>query len=151
MSLDYKPKGNPNWKKGISGNPAGKPRGLQQKKRSLKVGERLTYKHKKNPVDELVWIANQAVNSGKLDLAKEIWTDLLQFMEPKKRAQEVAPEVIATPELSKESVENTLKMLEELGNDTGRKESSGTSSLDSREINVQAETSPKEDVSGATE
>lgn len=58
MSLDKKPKGNPNWQKGKSGNPDGRPAGVKSLKSILKVAATLSEK-KRHPVDELIRIADK--------------------------------------------------------------------------------------------
>lgn len=59
MSLDKKPKGNPNWQKGKSGNPDGRPVGAKSLKNILKVAATLSGKNR-HPVDELIRIADKA-------------------------------------------------------------------------------------------
>lgn len=59
MSLDKKPKGNPNWVPGKSGNPDGRPAGAKSLKSILKVAATLSEK-KRHPVDELIRIADKA-------------------------------------------------------------------------------------------
>lgn len=110
-------KGNPNWSKGKSANPNGKPKGTKNRKTLLdKVNDRLKYKHKLHPVDQLVTLAMEARMDKKLDLAADIWVKLLQYMEPTKKPVESVPDKPQTPEQSKEAAEATLKLLEELSN-----------------------------------
>lgn len=59
MSLDKKPKGNPNWAPGKSGNPNGRPVGAKSLKSLLKVAATLAEK-KRHPVDELIRLADKA-------------------------------------------------------------------------------------------
>lgn len=59
MSLDKKPTGNPNWSKGKSGNPSGRPVGAKSLKSLLKVAATLAEK-KRHPVDELIRLADKA-------------------------------------------------------------------------------------------
>lgn len=114
MSLDEKPRGNPNWKKGTVTNPGGKPRGTKNKKNLVqKVNDRLQYKHKMHPVDQLVSLAVEARMNNDRELAAEIWMKLLSYMEPTKKPVEVLPEKPTTPEQSKEAAEAALRMLEE--------------------------------------
>lgn len=158
MSLDQKPKGNPNWKKGQSANPQGKPRGVKHKKTLMdKVNERLKFKHKVHPVDQLVSIALQArLNASPmnkdLELAADIWLKLLQYMEPTKKPVESAPEKPQTPEQSREAAEAALKLMEELSDGKtseykrGTEGSSDPSSLGTGTIDIQAETSSEKDL-----
>src|SRR5581483_11712457 len=100
MSLDRKPKGNPNWVKGKSGNPSGRTAGVKSLKTLLKVATTLGGL-KRHPVEELVRIADRAELSsldGGKELAAKIWADLLKYCEPQKKAVETAPEKPSTPE-----------------------------------------------------
>lgn len=143
-------KGNPNWVKGKSGNPSGKPTGTVSKKNSMKTQERLRRLHKTHPVDQLVDLAqrNHLTNPK---LAAEIWTRLLEYCEPTKKPVETVPEKPTTPEQSKENVEAMLKLLEDTEgtHDQRRTESSSdTTGLGKGTADVQAETSTKEDLPG---
>ena len=145
-------KGNPNWKKGQSANPQGKPKGTKHKKTLMeKVGERLKYKHKIHPVDQLVFLAQQAQLNRDLELAADIWTKLLQYMEPTKKPVESAPEKPQTPEQSKEAAEAALKMLEEISNgqtsdNRGTERSSDSSSMGKGTADLQTEASSEKDL-----
>lgn len=59
MSLHEKSKGNPEWVKGRSGNPNGRPKNAKSLKTILKVVPTLADK-KRNPVEELIRIADKA-------------------------------------------------------------------------------------------
>lgn len=120
MSLDNKPKGNPNWVPGKSGNPDGRPKGAKSLKGILKVAATLAEK-KRHPVEELIRIADHAENfpaTGGKELAAKIWADLLKYCEPQKKPVETAPEKPTTPEESKKNAEEAMKYLQELENGT---------------------------------
>lgn len=59
MSLDHKSPGNPNWVKGKSANPNGRPKHGLNLKTLLKVASTLADK-KRHPVEELIRIADKA-------------------------------------------------------------------------------------------
>ncbi len=106
--------GNPNFVKGTSQNPAGRPKGSLTKKTSPKIQERLLGKWKTHPADKLVEIANFVACTDP-ELAAEIWTNLLKYFEPTKKPVESAPEK-TTPQESKEAAEETYRLLMELEN-----------------------------------
>jgi hypothetical protein len=194
MSLDKKPKGNPNWGPGKSGNPDGRPKGAKSLKSLLKVAPKLSEKNR-HPVDELIRLADKAeqaasqviitnpgatswkvgeivdrnevlamnaqikdgrlveakvIPGGDTELAAKIWTDLLQYCEPKKKAVESAPEKPVSPD---ESVENAGKLLEEMerianGNPgtNPSAESSNKTSLDNGTPEVSPKAGPTPDL-----
>ncbi len=120
MSLDHKPKGNPAWTKGKSGNPHGRPAGAKNLKSILKVAATLAEK-RRHPVDELIRLADKAefpADGSKPDkeLASNIWRDLLKYCEPQKKAIEVAPEKPTTPGESLENAQKLLEEMEQIGN-----------------------------------
>lgn len=119
---------NPAWKKGIAQNPGGRPKGSKNFALSLlKVANRLQYKHKIHPVDQLVEIAIQAKLNKEHELAAEIWMKLLQYLEPAKKPVESAPEKPTTPEESVKNAEELLKELEDMAN-AGQSSTSTTES-----------------------
>jgi hypothetical protein len=146
------PGGNPHWKKGQSANPQGKPKGTKHLKTLLdKVSERLKHKHKIHPVDQLVFLAQQAQLNKDLELAADIWVKLLQYMEPTKKPVESAPEKPQTPEQSREAAEAALKMMEEISDgqtqdNRGAEGSRDTSRLAPGEIDLQAQASSEKDL-----
>jgi hypothetical protein len=110
--LTKKRNGNPDWVKGKSGNPAGRPKGLLNKD---KVKDRLKEKGR-SPLDQLVRLADKLELAGKDVDAAEIWLKIQEYVEPKKKPVETAPEKPLTPEQSKENVEEMLLLLEEAEN-----------------------------------
>jgi hypothetical protein len=132
--------GNPAWVKGKSGNPAGKPKGLLNKD---KVKDRLKEKGR-SPLDQLVRLADKLELAGKDVDAAEIWLKIQEYVEPKKKPVETAPEKPLTPEQSKENVEEMLQLLEEAENGGSEEVSSDTDGLHSGKPEVQAETSPED-------
>jgi len=143
---------NPNWKKGITTNPAGRPKGSKNSELSmLKVSNRLRFKHKVHPVDQLVELALMAKLNKDYELASDIWLKLLQYMEPAKKPIESAPEKPTTPAESVQNAEALLKELEEQANagqsNTPTVESpSDSSGLAAGPTPVQTEGSPEEDL-----
>jgi len=143
---------NPNWKKGVAQNPNGRPKGSKNFALSLlKVANRLQYKHKVHPVDQLVEIAIMAKLNKEYELASEIWLKLLQYLEPTKKPVESAPE---KPQTSAESVQNAealLKELEDMAN-AGQSTASTTESPSNQdsmaagETSVQIEECPENDL-----
>lgn len=137
-------KGNPNLKKGgPSLNPAGRPVG----------GVNYSVRHKLNkkgrhPIDELVKLADELKMAGKFAQAAEIWLKIQEYVEPKKKPVETAPERPLTPEQSKENVEDMLKLLEEVQD--GTEGGSGTDRMETGEAGIQAEASPEEDTQEPT-
>ncbi len=120
MSLDQKPKGNPNWQKGKSGHPQGRPAGAKNLKTILKVAATLAGK-RRHPVEELIRLADKAefpADGSKPDkeLASNIWRELLKYCEPQKKAIEVAPEKPTTPGESLENAQKLLEEMEQIGN-----------------------------------
>lgn len=145
MSLDKKPKGNPNWAPGKSGNPHGRPVGAKSIKGILKVAATLADK-KRHPVDELIRLADHAELAGKNELAADIWRDLLKYCEPQKKAIESLPEKPTTPE---ESLENAHKLLEEMESIGNSATHTGATSSDQISLdNGTPEVSPKADPTG---
>jgi hypothetical protein len=143
---------NPNWKKGVAQNPNGRPKGSKNFALSLlKVANRLQYKHKVHPVDQLVEIAIMAKLNKEYELASEIWLKLLQYLEPTKKPVESAPE---KPQTSAESVQNAealLKELEDMAN-AGQSTASTTESTSNQdsmaagETPIQIEACPEDDL-----
>lgn len=85
---------------------------------------------------------------GDNELAAKIWSDLLQYCEPKKKAQEVAPEKPLTPEESKENAEKLLEEMERIadGQSNTSTESSGQAGLGDGEAQVEAEANSENDL-----
>jgi hypothetical protein len=143
---------NPAWKKGVAQNPNGRPKGSKNFALSLlKVANRLQYKHKIHPVDQLVEIAVMAQLNKEYELASEIWLKLLQYLEPTKKPVESAPEKPTTPAESVKNAEELLKELEDMAN-AGQSTASTTespsnpASMEVGETPVQIETCPEEDL-----
>lgn len=149
MSLDHKPKGNPNWAPGKSGNPHGRPAGAKSIKGILKVAATLAAK-RRHPVDELIRLADVAEAQGKKELAADIWRDLLKYCEPQKKAVESAPEKPTTPDESLENAQKLLEQMEQIGNGNSGTNTGATSSdqtgLDTGTPQVSPETNPASDV-----
>jgi Family of unknown function (DUF5681) len=143
---------NPNWQKGTSSNPQGRPKGLKNSDLSmLKVSNRLRYKHKVHPVDQLVELALMAKLNKDYELASDIWLKLLQYMEPAKKPIESAPEKPTTPAESVQNAEALLKELEDMANvgqsNTPTVEPPGNrTGLETGSPSVQAEARPEEDL-----
>ena len=143
---------NPNWQKGTSSNPQGRPKGSKNSELSmLKVANRLRFKHKVHPVDQLVRIAIQAELNQDHELASDIWLKLLQYIEPAKKPIESAPEKPTTSAESVQNAEALLKELEDMANagqsNTPTVESpSDSSGLAAGPTPVQTEACPEEDL-----
>jgi len=140
------------WQKGEIPNPNGRPKGSKNFALSLlKVANRLQYKHKVHPVDQLVEIAIMAKLNKEFELASEIWLKLLQYLEPTKKPVESAPEKPTTSAESVQNAEALLKELEEMAN-VGQSTSSTTEStsdkdsLAIRETSIQIEAYSEEDL-----
>jgi len=142
--MEEKKKGNPAWVKGVSPNPKGRGKGTLNNW-NHKVQATLS-KCRRNPVQELIEIADLAKANRNYDLAGKIWLELQQYREAKRKPVEVA-EVSVTPEESKERVDAAIEMLEEL---SGREnqESSNQTQLGNRAAEMAPETSPDQDVRG---
>lgn len=143
---------NPNWKKGIPQNPNGRPKGSKNVAFSLlKVSNRLQYKHKIHPVDQLVELAIQAKLNKEYELASDIWLKLLQYMEPAKKPIESAPEKPTTSAESVQNAEALLKELEDMAN-AGQSNIPTTESPSDKNclvpgpIDLQIETDPEADL-----
>ncbi len=142
MSLDpIKP--DQAFKPGTTLNPNGRPKGSTNRKTSMKVMDRLLGKWRTHPVDRLVELANYLQDTGKIEEAAEIWTNLLRYCEPAKKPIETAPEKRNTPSDSKAAADETFKLLEELEN--GRSETKGSegSSVEERKITLHPSPSPE--------
>lgn len=144
---------NPNWKKGmIPTNLGGRPKGSKNVALSLlKVANRLRFKHKVHPVDQLVELALMAKLNKDYELASDIWLKLLQYIEPAKKPIESAPEKPTTSAESVQNAEALLKELEEMANagqsNTPTTESSSNSlSMAVGEINLQTQEYPEENL-----
>lgn len=145
---DKKHKGNPRWVKGFAPNPGGKPKGTKNGKTLNKVKNYLETEVERNPIDELIKIADQARFAGNHKLAAEIWSTIQEYIEPKKKPVETAPEKPLTPKDSKEAAEATHKLLQELENGSGEKEPSDKNCMAPRTTTLQTQTSPEKDISG---
>lgn len=115
-------------------NRNGRPRGAITKKKSWKVEERLKYKHKRNPLDELIKLADCLLAMQKYEEAAEIWMTIQKYCEPTKRPVEVKEEK-KSPEASLQAAEQTLDLMKELEKefenaDTGTTGTSDSQSLD---------------------
>ena len=131
---------NPNWKKGVAQNPNGRPKGSKNFALSLlKVANRLQYKHKVHPVDQLVEIAIMAKLNKEYELASEIWLKLLQYLEPTKKPVESAPEKPTTSAESVQNAEALLKELEDMAN-AGQSTASTTESTSNQDSMAAGET-----------
>lgn len=139
FKLTKKKLGNPNWKKGVAQNPAGRPKGIPNK--TKKTLDRLAALGR-DPIDNLIRLADQLEDLGKHDKAAEIWMEIQSYVEPKKKAVETAPEKPITPEQSKENVDEMLKLLEEASDGRQEEGSSDTSGLGDGKSTLQIETSP---------
>lgn len=64
-------KGNPNWVKGKSANPKGKTKGYFAKANAST--HRILRDKRRNPVEELIILADMARDSGDVETAVEIW------------------------------------------------------------------------------
>jgi hypothetical protein len=64
-------KGNPNWVKGKSAYPKGKPKGYFAKANAST--HRILRDKKRNPVEELIILADMAKDTGDIETAVEIW------------------------------------------------------------------------------
>jgi hypothetical protein len=143
---------NPAWKKGVAQNPNGRPKGSKNFALSLlKVANRLQYKHKVHPVDQLVEIAIMAKLNKEYELASEIWLKLLQYLEPTKKPVESAPEKPTTSAESVQNAEALLKELEEMANAgqstaSTTESPSNTSSMATGPTSIQIEACPEEDL-----
>lgn len=143
---------NPAWKKGVVQNPNGRPKGSKNFTLSLlKVANRLQYKHKVHPVDQLVEIAIMAKLNKEYELASEIWLKLLQYLEPTKKPVESAPEKPTTSAESVQNAEALLKELEDMANvgqstASTTEPTSSTNSMATGPSPVQIEAYPEEDL-----
>ena len=142
---DKKPKGNPNWIKGKPTNPKGKLKGTLSRWNTKVIGtlQRL----RRNPVEELISLADLAKANKDYELASQIWKELQQYREPKRKPVEVY-EAPQTPEESKENVEAALKLLEEMSDGRESKESSHSPELAAGAPQLAPEASSKSDVRG---
>jgi hypothetical protein len=117
----------------------------------LKVANRLQYKHKIHPVDQLVELAIQAKLNKEYELASDIWLKLLQYIEPAKKPIESAPEKPTTSAESVQNAEALLKELEDMAN-AGQSTTSITESKSNStcmadgETSIQIEAYPEEDL-----
>jgi hypothetical protein len=143
---------NPNWKKGVPTNTGGRPKGSKNASLSLlKVANRLQYKHKVHPVDQLVELALMAKLNKEYELASDIWLKLLQYIEPAKKPIESAPEKPTTSAESVQNAEALLKELEDMAN-AGQsntptiKSPSNTDCMVPGKVDLQIETYPEEDL-----
>lgn len=78
-------KGNPNWKKGRGGNPAGKDKGTSSVANASAF--RILKRKGRNPVTELIALADLAASKGDYIFAGEIWKQLHE--ETTKHASEI--------------------------------------------------------------
>ena len=142
--------GRPEWRKGNPDffnketNPGtGRPKGHKNIS-SARVQQILT-KHKRNPIEELINLADYARLKGDINLAYQIWKEIQAYREPKRRAVEIKESPI-TPEESKQNVEQMLNLLEEVdANDETRGDSD---KLGAGETSMAPEISAKKDVPG---
>jgi hypothetical protein len=67
-------KGNPNWKKGRGGNPAGPPKGTFRAPNASAF--RVLMRKHRNPVEELIKLADFALSKGDYLTAIDLWTRL---------------------------------------------------------------------------
>jgi len=136
----------------IPTNLGGRPKGSKNVALSLlKVANRLRFKHKVHPVDQLVELALMAKLNKDYELASDIWLKLLQYIEPAKKPIESAPEKPTTSAESVQNAEALLKELEEMANagqsNTPTTESSSNSlSMAVGEINLQTQEYPEENL-----
>jgi hypothetical protein len=149
MSLDHKPVGNPNFKKGVVNNPNGRPKGSVDKKSHPSIKERLLGKWKTHPADKLVNLANFVAASDP-ELAAEIWTNLLKYFEPTKKPVESVPEK-STPKESKEAAEETFRLLQELENGSIQDGGDKEAGVETGPTQVPPEAIPEEDLRGYPE
>jgi hypothetical protein len=119
----------------------GRPKGAVAKKQSWKVEDRLKYKHKRNPLDELIGLADALRLNGQYKEAAAIWREIQTYCEPSKKPVETKEEV-KTPEGSKAAAAKTLDLLKELQEEAdanaGTESSSNTGSVVSGGPEVQA-------------
>jgi hypothetical protein len=145
MSLDHKPLGNPNWGKGKpSANPFGRPKGPTKK--TLDVKRRILLKWNTHPVDKLVRIAN-FVEATNPDLCAKIWLRILDSCELEERKNKNSlPPITEAAETTTEA--DALKILEEIENGRAKEAipPSNSNGLETRETNIQTETSSTEDI-----
>ena len=98
------------FKPGQSGNPSGKPKGRKNVKTLLSAAATLTLAGR-NPVTELIKLADEANGRGSRDFKKEVWLAILPYCE----APQVKPMPRSsdTPEQSVEAaVAIAAKMVE---------------------------------------
>lgn len=132
--------GNPAWKKGVAQNPAGRPKGIPNRSKNVKA--RLEEKGR-SPLDQLVRLADKLELDGRFEEAADVWLKIQEYVEPKKKPVETAPEKPITPEQSKENVEEMLKLLEEA--EDGRQEEAGSDKggMVDGQSEIQTETGPE--------
>lgn len=129
-------KGNPNWKKGQSGNPKGRPKAGQYSgiKRTLQ-------KMKRDPIAELIALADLAKASKNYSMAVGIWKDI-------HAENSEFPSLDGVEKAGKDAA----KLLEEMEKDEPRaKASSDPSSLGNGKTPIQIETRTKEDLRSSQE
>ena len=143
--MEDKPLGNNPFAnfKGKAGNKRG-PRGAYEPKR-LNVKKRVLNKWKTHPVDKMVRIAN-FVEATNPDLAAKIWMRLLDSCElEEKQKKGFMPPVAAGSANDAEA--EALRQLEEMEKDEPANPQSDSDGLENGSADLQAETSPEEDLS----
>lgn len=126
-------KGNPNWKKGQSGNPAGRP-----KTGPYSGIKKTLHKLKRDPIEELINLADLCKAARSYGMAIAIWKDIHA-----ENSEFPSIEVAAKEEKS------AAKILEEMEKDESKPKSTGSSnptSMGNGKVEVQAQDNPKEDI-----
>lgn len=140
MGLDRKGPGNPAFCKGnkLSQNRPKEPKKIQVKRRLLG-------KWKTHPVDKLVSIANfiQATNP---EFSGKIWMRLLDSCELEENKKKSSMPPSFTPDEKHMSEEESLKLLEEMEKNDASTSKDDTTSVATGSSEVQAQTSPEEDL-----
>jgi len=126
-------KGNPNWKKGVGGNPAGRP-----KSGPYSGIKKTLHKLKRDPIEELIQLADLAKAARNYAMAVGIWKDI--------HAEN--SEFPSLEGIEKEG-KSAAKLLEEMEQDEPTrpiKASSNPIGLGEGNPQVQTEASPEEDL-----
>lgn len=128
-------KGNPKWIKGVAQNPNGRPKG--QKYSSIKTTLK---KLRRDPVEELIMLADLAKASKNYAMAVGIWKDL----------HEENSNFPSLEGMEQEGKEAAKKLAELERGDNGNRSGSNSSSMGTGTAVVQAPSSPTPDLSSDT-